>query len=67
MTGNYQPLCTLCENADICKYTDEYKEEFNKMKNLKHDLFERKLTCKKFKDNRPTTSIDVYNLCSTGQ
>ena len=62
MASNSQPLCTFCENNDICKYTEEYKEEFNKMKNLKHDFFERKLTCRKFKDNRPVTISD--SACS---
>lgn len=53
MANNNQPLCTLCKNTDICKYSEEYQKMFGQIKTLKHPLFEHRLTCNKFIDARP--------------
>lgn len=59
MANVTQPLCSLCKNSDICKYKEEYEEMFGEIKNLKHTLFEHRLTCNKFADVRPPV-IEIF-------
>ena len=61
MANITQPLCDLCKHRDICKFTEEYKEQFGEIKNLKHPLFEHKLICNRFADARPPQ----YDCCAT--
>lgn len=63
MATIYQPLCDLCDNREICKYTETYNQMFTKIRGIKHPLFEYKLTCNKFKDSR--TQYSCTNDCTS--
>lgn len=51
MTHN-QDQCAMCFNSDICKYKDEYQKLLWDIKENKHAIFERNLSCRKFVDSR---------------
>lgn len=52
MSKYNQEQCAVCQNADICKYAEEYKQLYSKIKESKHAVFEHTLSCKKFVDSR---------------
>ena len=49
MADELKTSCATCENHDICKYVESYKEELNKLKTTKHPIFVHTLSCKKYK------------------
>lgn len=49
MADESKTNCATCENQDICKYAEAYKEELNRLKTTKHPIFVHTLECKKHK------------------
>lgn len=42
--------CSTCDNHDICRFVEQYREELAKIKASKHPLFIHTLECKKYRE-----------------
>lgn len=58
-------LCSTCKNMEICKFSEEYKRQFESIRETQHSLFEHTLTCSKYDDVRPSAdSLETNGFLS---